>query len=67
MKFVETTDRNGKVWILNTAYIVAVTARSERGADWSLGAWVQVAGDSQLGDGIILNEREARALLAELK
>lgn len=67
MKFVVTTDRDGKTWVLNTAHIVAVTTRSGHGGDWSEGAWINLTADSQVSDAIALGEKEAVALLQALR
>ncbi|MGX5221183.1 hypothetical protein ACVTMO_21405 [Pseudomonas segetis] len=66
MKFVATIDRDGKAYVLNTAHIVALTARSGRGSDWSEGAWIHLTADSQVKDSIAIGEKDALDLLGIL-
>lgn len=70
MKFIITTDRNGKAWLLNPAHIVAVTARSGKGHDWDDGAWVYLVKNQEATDSaeasIALNGKEAVQLLRDL-
>lgn len=66
MKFIVTSDRNGRNWVLNTAHIAAVTPRSERGDDWSEGAWIHFNPDGKRDDSIALSEKDAQILLKNL-
>lgn len=67
MKFIVTTDRNGKAWLLNPAHIVAVTARSGKGHDWDDGAWIYLTKNQDAVDEPIgINGREAEQLLKNL-
>lgn len=67
MKFIITTDRDGKGWLLNRAHIVAVTPRSGKGHDWDKGALIYLTKDQDaVVDPIAVDEKQATRLLKDL-